>query len=100
MVRESESEQVKRALDGTKRQWKGNPRVVEFQFNLGEDQTGDPSVFVTTLLDDATSDGDWTSANLDPIAQRCKEAIAEAGVERWVYVRFARPADLNDPGDN
>lgn len=70
-------------------------KVVRSEFTVGEDQTGDPAVFVTVFLDDATRDEDWTSKNLDPIVDRIRQAVASTGVERFVYVRFLRPKDLS-----
>lgn len=74
------------------------PKVVGEFFELREDQSDDPAVFLTVLLDDATSDTDWVDEKLDPISDQFRQALAAAEVERWVYTRFLRPQDLKEAG--
>ena len=98
MIHGTETQQIRDAIDATRKGLQSKPSIVEVRFDLGEDSTGDPAVFVLALLDDETRDEDWTSTNLDPIADRLTEAVVATGVGRLVYVRFARPSDLPNNG--
>lgn len=98
MIHGTETQQIRDAIDATRKDLQSKPSIVEVRFDLGEDSTGDPAVFVLALLDDKTQDKDWTSKNLDPIADRLTEAVVATGVGRIVYVRFARPSDLPSNG--
>ena len=89
---------IEAALDATKAEWSGVPRIDSFRFELGEDLGGDPAVTVTVLLDEQTRDEDWTVPNLNPIRDIIERRIEAGGVERWVYVRFIRPSDLQAVG--
>lgn len=71
----------------------GSPRVVDCEYSLGVDQADDPAVFITAYLDEATKDSEWVTARLQPIIDGVRQRFTDAGVDRYVYVRFARPSD-------
>ncbi len=96
----ADEKRVETALERVRKDWAANPgspaKVVGFTFTVGEDHHGDPAVYVTALLDDATTDEEWTSDNFDPIADRVRAAVADEGVDRFVYMRYRRPRDLTE----
>lgn len=94
----NESERIRTTLESVPASLPSHPKVVETRFELGTDEAGDPAVYVVVLLDDSTSDADWVSSKLEPIAQRVRAALHEAGIARWPYVRFARPSDYRAAG--
>lgn len=98
MARASETDRIQATLDGLPRSSPPSPTIVGTDFELGTDQADDPAVFIVVFLDERTKDKDWISTKLDPIADTIRNALREAGVERWVYVRFARPSDLKAAG--
>jgi hypothetical protein len=98
MVAANETDRIRNTLDQVSSSLPANPHVVGTQFDLGTDGTGDPAVYVVVLLDDATKDEDWTSPKLEPIADRFREELRAAGIDRWPYVRFAKPSDLKAAG--
>ena len=98
MAANTETDQIRAALATVPTSFPGHPRVVETRFKLGSDEAGDPAVFVVVLLDENTSDADWTSPKLEPIAERFRAALDDAGIARWPYVRFARPSDYRAAG--
>ncbi len=98
MSASNDGSKVESAVEAVRAGWDETPRLVGVRVKLGPDQTGDPSVFVTGVLDESTRDEDWTSARLDPLIERFRKAVADAGVDRWVYVSFARPSELNGNG--
>ncbi len=94
----TESELFRAALESVVSANGRPPTVIGTRFELGSDQGGDPAVFVTVLLDEATKDEDWTSPKLDPSADRIRALLRGTGTARWPYVRFARPSDLKAVG--
>ncbi|MCC5785859.1 MAG: hypothetical protein EA423_07995 [Phycisphaerales bacterium] len=94
MTERREVELIRKALDAVKADWKTTPKIVEIRFEIGDDHTGDPAVDVLVLIDNATKDEDWTSENLDPIADRVREEIEKLNIDRLVHVGYRRPDDL------
>lgn len=90
----AEAKAVEEALQKAGKQWSGAPSVESLRIEIGDDHTGDPSIFVTAVLAESTKKEQWTSANLDPFIDILRTAAADAGSERWVYVRFLRPSEL------
>lgn len=93
-----EFHEIQQALRPEKVGWKGSPRVEEYRFELGKDQSDDDAVFVTVVLSENTSDAEWTSEALDPLITRVREVVAETHSDRYVYVRFNRPSDFKLAG--
>ncbi len=93
-----EPARIQEAIDRARGQLPARPVVVDVRFELGDDSTGDPAVFVMTLLDEQTRDEEWTSENLDPIVDQLTEAVVGTGLDRLVYVRFARPSEASSNG--
>lgn len=97
-MRKRELEDIEKALSlqnlkATLPDW---PEVVDIQYTLGEDQGGDPSVFVVVFLDDATPESDWTSEKLNPIRDRLQQALNDTDIDRWLYVRYVTRAELRE----
>ncbi|MFN0012365.1 MAG: hypothetical protein ACKVS8_12060 [Phycisphaerales bacterium] len=101
MAKISEAKQVADAVMAARADWLANPLarlivVEDIRAELGDDHTGDASVFLEVVLRDSTRAQDWTSKNLNPLITLLSERIADAGVARMVYTRFVRKADLSE----
>ncbi len=72
------------------------PKVVDLEYTLGEDQGGDPSIFVMVFLDDDTPESAWIPAKLNPIRDRLRQVLEENGIDRWLYARYVTRAELNE----
>jgi hypothetical protein len=98
MAKPSEPERIRRVLDAVRTSLPHPPRVVEIEYEVGADLADDPALYMTLLLEESTRDEDWTSANLEPIEDRIKAALTDAGIELWPYFRYARPSEWRAAG--
>jgi hypothetical protein len=80
----TEADHVRRVL----KQADFPPSVKSFDFELGEDATGDPAAWIWIIVDDAASDSQDFASTASEIRQRVRKAFAEARILRWPYVRF------------
>jgi hypothetical protein len=93
MQRDTERSLVEDTLRKVPERMADSPWTVGTKFDLDRDQSGESQVFVTVYLDDATDDSDWTTPKLEPVKQRVRDLISDAGADRWGYVRFRRKSD-------
>ncbi|MEM8835466.1 MAG: hypothetical protein AAGD00_06565 [Planctomycetota bacterium] len=70
--------------------------VERLDIEVADDHDGDPAVYATVVLSESTTEEQWTSAILDPIADKIREAVAEVDRTRFVYVTYSRPSDLDE----
>lgn len=61
------------------------PRVVDVKYEEYEDSTGDDSLQVYAILDDATPEEEWTWVQVEPIYDAIRSALRAAGEDRWAY---------------
>lgn len=62
------------------------PRVQRIVVEEFEDSTGDDSLNIYAILDDATTDADRNWAHLKPIDQEIRRVLRDAGEERFPYI--------------
>lgn len=83
-----------------KRRWQKEPMISDLRFEVGFDHSDNPAVFVLVVIPDTADETDPDSTVLDAISRLIKESIHSKKIDRWIYVRFARPDDLDiDPLD-
>lgn len=70
------------------------PMVSQIRCVLADDSMSAPSIFATVMLPADFPDSEWTARNLDPIVAAIRTAVQQAGIDRWVYVRFDREAEI------
>lgn len=61
----------------------GHPLVVDWKVKTGEDSLDYPAIWVWVILETFQEFG-----QRDAIRKQVRERIAQAGDDRWVYVRF------------
>jgi hypothetical protein len=94
----NETAQIAEALKALTDRFSADPRVEGTMIELDTDEAGDPSAVITVILAEDTSDNDWTSAKLEPIAEYIRSAVRVSGVSRYPYVRFAKWSDVPNLG--
>ena len=62
--------------------------VLEVSYRLGEDATGTPALWLWVVLDDAAASSREFATLAAEIRDTVREALQQAGVDRWPYVRF------------
>lgn len=74
------------------------PKVLDIQFRRVLDSMGEPALYITVVLDDATPDEDRRWAMLKPIRDAVQDTIWNAGIDRYPYVSFATASELAEAG--
>lgn len=69
------------------------PKVVDVKFNDYQDWTGDDSLEVWVILDDATRDEEMTGPGVTQIIDAIFAALQAARESRFPYVRFGTRTD-------
>lgn len=67
--------------------------VRNFEFELRTDSTGDPAVWVWVFVDDSAAQREEFTEMGSEVEERIRNALSEAGITRWPYVRFRTPAE-------
>lgn len=81
---DGEAKQIREALEGIK-----FPQfVLNWEFELGPDSTGEPAVWVWVIVDDAAGEEEGFTKAALKLEEQIREALLAAGVARWPYVRF------------
>lgn len=91
---------IEEALRSRVRKIKGRPKPVDVRCRFGVDSADDPTIFVTVVLDDETTDEDWTTEKFQPISDALKKELHRLGVERWPSFSYATLEDLRSNNPN
>ena len=94
----TETDRIRAVLDEVAGGLPDWPKVVGMEFEVGEDQAGDPAAYITVLLDESTRSEDWTTPNFRPIMDAIRTGFHEAGISHWPYFSFARPSEWKAAG--
>jgi hypothetical protein len=87
-----EAEKISRAI--WQAWWDYRDLVPSFDFQIGDDSTGDPAVWVWLVLDDGVNvEAAQTRARLDQLRGQIHESLRRAGITRWPYVRMQTRSD-------
>lgn len=70
-----------------------SPKVVRLVWEPYEDWQGEAALRVWVLLSDATEDDEITGGAVSAIKSEIWRTIHDAGVDLFVYVRFARETE-------
>ena len=62
-----------------------HPRVVDIKFEEYEDSSGENSLDIYVVLDDATPEAEWDWAHVQPVYETIRTALHEAGESRFPY---------------
>ncbi len=62
--------------------------VTEIRHVLDTDSAGDPAVWIWVILQDATAESAAFPACTEPVRSTIAQALREAEIDRWPYVRF------------
>jgi hypothetical protein len=62
-----------------------HPRVVDIKYEDYEDSSGESSLDIYVLLDDATPEAEWDWIHVQPIYDTIRMALHEAGESRFAY---------------
>ena len=93
-------EAVRKLLDLKKLRLPKRPRVVDLHYKTGPDWSGDPSVHVWLILDDATPEEDRTFERLEPARERVREVVraSDLGLIPYVMIRTRSEQTALDAG--
>lgn len=75
-----------------------SPGVVTWKFEIGNDSTGDPAVWIWLYVDEEVLSRKEISRVTTVIEQKIHDALIAAGVERWPYVHVRTPAEQRSLG--
>ena len=64
-------------------------QVTQLRYKLGVDSTGDEAIWVWVEMPDNAPDTVWSWESREKMRDTIRLAIEAAGLEPWVYVRFA-----------
>jgi hypothetical protein len=67
--------------------------VLSYEFELGDDSTGDPAVWVWVVVDERLDDTKAFLPMTLEIEDKIRKALAAAGSTRWPYVLFRTAAE-------
>jgi hypothetical protein len=67
--------------------------VVTWYFELGEDWTGDPAIWIYVIVEDDAPDRDGFRSAVRELRERIQEALKDSGVPRWPFVRIRRASE-------
>lgn len=80
----TEQQKVETVLAGIARP----PFVTEIRHLLDNDHDGDPAVMIWVIFDDDTALGPEFFQRTEEVRSTIVEALREAEIDRWPYVRF------------
>ena len=79
--------------------WPGKPEpVVDMQFHVGQDSTGEPAAWVWLILADKVAESSQFFDMTEAIRQQFVKLLPLWGVTSWPYVRFRTASELDGEG--
>lgn len=69
--------------------------VVDFEYEIGLDSTGDPALWIWLILEQ--SEDAWSRENRAELRERIDKTLRDVGVARWPYIRFRGVEELALP---
>jgi hypothetical protein len=91
-------EQVRELLDFKKLPFPPRPKVIDLKVDPYIDSLGDEALEIWVLLDEDTTEADWSVANLRAIRRPISDALLNAGIDWFPYTHIATMADLQEAG--
>jgi hypothetical protein len=85
----SEQQEVEHVLEGL-----ALPSEVQKHFvELDEDAHGSPSVWLWFVIADEAWNDAWAQVEATKLRQTVRQALVDAGITRWPYVRFVTKSE-------
>lgn len=76
-----------------------NPKVVDIRVEDYVDSDGEDALRVTIVIDEDVDVENVSGQDLSDLVNAIRSRIRELDVERWVYVGFAKPSELEEDDD-
>jgi hypothetical protein len=76
------------------------PHVTEIRCDAICDSLGDDALQVIVVLDGSTQDEDRSWERIEPVEGVIREALRDAGEERFPYIRFRTPQELLEEAES
>ena len=76
-----------------------NPRVVDIRVEDYVDTDGEDALRVMVVFDEEVDVDNVKSRDLSALMNALRCRIRELGVERWAYIWFAKPSELEGADD-
>lgn len=76
-----------------------NPKVVDIRVEDYVDSDGEDVLRVTIVIDEDVDVENVSGQDLSDLVNAIRSRIRELDVERWVYVGFAKPSELEEDDD-
>ena len=75
------------------------PRVVEIRVEDYVDSDGEDALRVTIVIDEDVDVEKVSGQDLSDLVNAVRSRIRGLGVERWAYIGFAKPSELEEDDD-
>jgi hypothetical protein len=76
-----------------------NPKVVDIRVEDYVDTDGEDALRVMVVFDEDVDVENVSSRDLSALMSALRGRIREMGVERWAYIWFAKPSELEEDDD-
>lgn len=76
-----------------------NPKVFDIRVEDYVDSDKEDALRVTVILDEGVDVENTKAQDLSDLMDAVRGRIRELGVERWAYIWFAKPSELEEDGD-
>jgi hypothetical protein len=76
-----------------------NPKVVDIRVEDYVDSDGEDSLRVTIVIDEDVDVEKVSGQDLSDLVNAIRSRIRKLDVERWAYIGFAKPSELEEDND-
>ncbi len=76
-----------------------NPKILDIRVEDYVDTDGEDALRVTVIIDEDVDVENTKGQDLSDLMNAIRGRIRELGVERWAYIWFAKPSELNQDVD-
>lgn len=86
---------VKAALDLKRLKLPAYPRVLRLEAEDYTDSSGDDSLRILAVIDDATELKPEIGPAVDEMKNRVRESLRQHGIDKFAYIFVAKPSELS-----
>lgn len=76
-----------------------DPKVIDLQVEDYVDMDGEDSLRVLVILDEDVNVEKTSGRDIGDLMNAMRDRVRELGIDRWTYVRFAKPSELAEEED-
>jgi hypothetical protein len=76
-----------------------NPKVVDIRVEDYVDMDGEDALQVTIIIDEDVDVEKVSGQDLSDLVNAVRGRIRDLGIERWAYIGFAKPSELEEDDD-